>query len=93
MTKSTSARGEKRSYCEDVEIVHLSIKENPSVTFSMIIIDKSTSGMCCLCVDNCGLSAGVLLNNEQQDVYEIKWIEQLSDCVINLGLEKHSLRK
>ena len=88
MTKPISPRGEKRSYCEDVEIVHFSTKENSSVTLSMIIIDKSTSGMCCLCVDNCGLSVGSLLSNKQQDVYAIKWIEHLSDCVVNLGLEK-----
>jgi hypothetical protein len=88
MKKSTSPRGEKRSYCEDLEIVHFHTKEDPSLSFSMIIIDRSTSGMCCLCVDNSGLKVGAHLNNAKEELYEIKWLEQLSDSVINLGLKK-----
>lgn len=69
-------------------MIHFSTSDNRSASIPMVITNKSENGLGCFCVDNPQLSVGVKLSNPDDNTYEVRWIEHLSNTVINTGLKK-----
>jgi hypothetical protein len=91
--KKKPSREETRSYVADFEMIHFSINDEPSFSIPMVITNKSKNGLGCFCVNNPKLSVGARLSNSDEAIYEVRWIEHLSNTVVNAGLKKLASRQ
>jgi len=80
-------RTEVRLDCEDFEMMPFSIVGAEHEKLSMVVLNKSNSGLGCSCYNHSALSVGIQLNLHDIIIYEIRWIQRLTDHVINIGLK------
>lgn len=81
-------RSEVRMPCQDFEMMNFSLmngSQNENV--AMIVFDKSNSGLGCSCHFHPSLEIGGQLNLFNLIIYEVRWIQQMTDHVINVGLK------
>lgn len=80
-------RSEVRMPCDDFEMMHFNLVGHGNEILPMVVMNKSNSGLGCSCHFHPGLEVGKQLNLFDLIIYEIRWIQRLTDNVINVGLK------
>lgn len=80
-------RSEVRMPCDDFEMMHFNLMGAGNEILPMIILNKSNSGLGVSCHYHPSIEVGQQLNLFDLIIYEIRWIHQLTDNVINVGLK------
>ena len=83
----TYHRSEVRMSCDDFEMMHFNLVGNNTEMLPMVVLNKSNSGLGCSCHYHPSIEVGQQLNLFDLIIYEIRWIYQLTDNVINVGLK------
>jgi hypothetical protein len=80
-------RSEVRLACDDFEMMHFNLVGQSSEMLPMVVLNKSNSGLGVSCHNHPSIEVGQQLNLFDLIIYEIRWIHQLTDNVINIGLK------